>query len=144
MWLGATGMKARTYTRPDGTERTFGNTCWFTTIDHGRRHQPLRLMTEADNLRFGRAMGGRAAYERYDNYDAIEVPVVRAIPADYAGVMGVPISFLDKYCPEQFEIVKFRHGDDDKDLTVTEGGTTRTPYFRILVRHTAASLAGAL
>jgi hypothetical protein len=163
MWLGATGfMSDMVFAVPAGTaiaesdrakaERLgyvgnytrLGNSCWFTTIDHGKRHEPLRLMTEADNLRFGRAMSGKSAYERYDNYDAIEVPVVRAIPADYAGVMGVPISFLDKHCPEQFEIVKFRHGDDDKDLTVTEGGTTRTPYFRILVRHTAASLAGAL
>lgn len=80
---------------------------WFTNLDHGRRHEPLSLMTYADNLRYSRhkELRGRTAYQRYDNYDAIEVPYTDAIPADYDGVMGVPISFLDKYCPEQFEIV---------------------------------------
>ena len=58
-------------------------------------------------------------YAKYDNYNAIEVPFTDAIPSDYTGVMGVPISFLDKYCPEQFEIVKFRKGDDDRDLVYT-------------------------
>ena len=80
---------------------------WFTNIDHGRRHEPLPLMTMADNLRFSRhkEIKGKAAYDHYDNYDAIEVPFTDAIPSDYNGVMGVPISFLDKYCPEQFEIL---------------------------------------
>ena len=80
---------------------------WFTNIDHGRRHQPLALMTMADNLRFSKhkELKGKTAYDHYDNYDAIEVPFTDAIPLDYDGVMGVPISFLDKYCPEQFEIL---------------------------------------
>ena len=80
---------------------------WFTNIDHGRRHEPLPLMTMADNLRFSKhkELKGKTAYDRYDNYDAIEVPFTDAIPSDYDGVMGVPISFLDKYCPEQFEIL---------------------------------------
>ena len=78
---------------------------WLTNLEHGRRHEPLRLMTMADNLRFNRKMQGKEAYDHYDNYDAIEVPYTDAIPSDYDGVMGVPISFLDKYCPEQFEIV---------------------------------------
>ncbi len=80
---------------------------WFTNLDHGRRHEPLPLMTMADNLRFSRhkELKGKTAYDRYDNYDAIEVPFTDAIPSDYEGVMGVPISFLDKYCPEQFEIL---------------------------------------
>ena len=80
---------------------------WFTNIDHGRRHQPLSLMTMADNLKFSRhkEIKGKSAYEHYDNYDAIEVPFTDAIPSDYDGAMGVPISFLDKYCPEQFEIL---------------------------------------
>lgn len=80
---------------------------WFTNLDHGRRHEPLQLMTMADNLRYSRhkELRGKAAYDRYDNYDAIEVPYTDAIPSDYDGVMGVPISFLDKYCPEQFEII---------------------------------------
>ena len=81
-------------------------TCrWFTNLDHGRRHQPLALMTMADNLKFNKKMQGKTAYDRYDNYDAIEVPFTKAIPSDYDGVMGVPISFLDKYSPEQFEIL---------------------------------------
>ncbi len=81
--------------------------CWYTSIEHGRRHEPLPLMTMADNLRFSKhkEIKGKAAYDHYDNYDAIEVPFTDAIPSDYEGVMGVPISFLDKYCPEQFEIL---------------------------------------
>ena len=80
---------------------------WFTNIDHGRRHEPLPLMTMADNLRFSKhkELKGKSSYDHYDNYDAIEVPFTDAIPSDYDGVMGVPISFLDKYCPEQFEIL---------------------------------------
>lgn len=82
----------------------FRNCIWLTNIDHGRRHQPLALMTMADNLRFSKhkELKGKTAYDRYDNYDAIEVPFTDAIPSDYDGVMGVPISFLDKYCPEQY------------------------------------------
>ena len=80
---------------------------WFTNIDHGRRHKPLPLMSMSDNLRFSRhkELNNKAAYDCYDNYNAIEVPFTDAIPNDYTGVMGVPISWLDKYCPEQFEIV---------------------------------------
>jgi hypothetical protein len=83
-----------------------GNSCWFTNIDHGRRHEPLQLMTMADNLKYSRhkdLKGGE--YQRYDNYDAIEVPYVDAIPSDYNGCMGVPVTFLDKYNPDQFEIL---------------------------------------
>ena len=85
----------------------FRNCIWLTNVDHGRRHEPLSLMTMADNLRFSKhkELRGKQAYDRYDNYDAIEVPFTDAIPSDYEGVMGVPISFLDKYCPEQFEIL---------------------------------------
>jgi len=85
----------------------FRNVGWFTNIDHGRRHQKLPLMTTAENLKFSKhkELKGKPAYDRYDNYDAIEVPFTDAIPSDYASVMGVPISFLDKYNPEQFEIV---------------------------------------
>lgn len=79
---------------------------WFTCLDHGRRHQPLALMTEADNKKFSKhkEVNG-VGYQKYDNYDAIEVPFTDAIPSDYEGVMGVPITFLDKYSPEQFEII---------------------------------------
>ena len=90
-----------------GNYTRLGNSCWFTSIEHGRRHQALHLMCMADNLRFSKhkEIRGKAAYDHYDNYDAIEVPFTDAIPSDYDGVMGVPISFLIKYCPEQFEIL---------------------------------------
>lgn len=78
---------------------------WFTNIEHGRRHEPLPLMTMADNLKFNKKIVGTAAYQQYDNYNAIEVPFTNAIPSDFDGVMGVPISFLDKYNPDQFEIL---------------------------------------
>ena len=79
---------------------------WFTNIDHGRRHEPMQLMSMKDNLRFGRHVQLREnGYLRYENYDAIEVPFSDSIPNDYEGAMGVPITFLDKYCPEQFKIL---------------------------------------
>lgn len=80
--------------------------CWFTNLEHGRRHQPLQLMTMEDNIKFSKHKEVQGiGYQKYDNYDAIEVPFTDAIPSDYEGIMGVPISFLDKYCPEQFEIL---------------------------------------
>lgn len=80
--------------------------CWFTNIDHGHRHQPLQLMSMADNIKYSKHknINGRG-YNKYDNFEAIDVPYTDAIPNDYNEMMGVPISFLDKYCPEQFEIV---------------------------------------
>ena len=91
----------------------FRNCHWFTNLDHGRRHQKLSLMTTEDNLKFNKKMQGKTSYDRYDNYDAIEVPFTNAIPSDYYGVMGVPISFLDRYSPEQFEIVGLTSGRDE-------------------------------
>jgi hypothetical protein len=83
-----------------------GNSCWFANVDHGRRHEPLQLMSMAENLKFSKHGDIKGSeYLRYDNYDAIEVPYVDAIPGDYPGTMGVPITFLDKYNPEQFEIL---------------------------------------
>ncbi|MGN1099454.1 MAG: adenine-specific methyltransferase EcoRI family protein [Christensenellales bacterium] len=79
---------------------------WFTNIDHGRRHEALSLMSMADNIKFSKHKDIReSGYIKYDNYEAIEVPYSDAIPRDYDGIMGVPITFLDKYCPEQFEIL---------------------------------------
>ena len=99
----------------DGNRIVATNNClWLTNIEHGKRHQPLKLMSMADNQRFNKKLQKKAAYEQYDNYVAIEVPFSDAIPLDYEGVMGVPISFLDKYCPEQFEIV-------GSDSSVKEG-----------------------
>lgn len=125
LWLGATGNGSdMVFGVPEGTvvklpdkEKAarlgyegfytrLGNSCWFTNIDHGRRHQPLVLMSKADNKKFSKHKEVRGeGYKKYDNYDAIEIPFVDAIPSDYMGTMGVPISFLDKYSPEQFEIL---------------------------------------
>ena len=74
---------------------------WFTNLDHGRLHQPIPLMTKADVIKFLT----NKAFEKYENYNAIEVSLVKNIPSDYDGIMGVPISFLDKYSPEQFVII---------------------------------------
>jgi len=95
------------FTGTDGKKYAkMGNTCWFTNLDHGRRHEPLPLMTMAENKKFNTQIQKNASsYKKYDNYDAVEVPFTNAIPSDYKSVMGVPISFLDKYNPEQFEIL---------------------------------------
>ena len=125
-WMGATGfISDMVFGVPEGTivkesdkkkaERLgyfgnytrLGNSCWFTNIDHGRRHTPIRLMTMAENFKHSRHkdVRQRKKYDKYDNIDAIEIPYSDAIPSDYNGIMGVPISFIDKYCPEQFEII---------------------------------------
>lgn len=69
--------------------------CWFTNLDHKKRHEELLLYKKYNE----------EEYPKYDNYDAIEVGKTKDIPIDYNGIMGVPITFLDKYCPTQFEIV---------------------------------------
>lgn len=86
--------------------------CWMANLNHGKRHENLTLDTMAHNLKFNKKLikkfmsdYGKAEYLKYDNYDAIEVPFVECIPSDYDGVMGVPITFIDKYNPEQFEII---------------------------------------
>lgn len=127
-------------------------TGWYTNLDHGRRHQPLKLMTMAENLRYNKKMQGKDSYESYDNYNAIEVPFTECIPSDYDGIMGVPISFLNKHNPDQFEIIwqasgntrasapkdilkrlKYTpHRDDRGGCTVVNGKRT---YGRILIKH---------
>ena len=130
---------------------------WFTNIDHGRRHEPLQLMTMAENFKHSKhkEIRGRKEYIRYENYDAIEVPYTDAIPSDYEGAMGVPISFIDKYCPEQFVIIGQTQGDSGKELGLKpfprelkklnkslrdgqlyymEDGIPQKPYARILIR----------
>jgi hypothetical protein len=108
-------LKAEKLGYPSDDERDYtrqGNSCWFTNIDHGRRHEPLQLMTEADNIKFSKHSEVRGVgYLPYDNFNGIEVPFVDAIPSDYAGMMGVPITFLDRYNPDQFEIVGSSEGD---------------------------------
>lgn len=120
---------------------------WFTNLDHGKRHQPMTLMPYDDNLKFSKHKEIKEnGYQEYDNYNAIEVSFTDAIPSDYDGVMGVPISFLDKYSPEQFEIVG--SDTDVKDGKLPElikpnwnGKIDRgyvngkRIYSRILIRH---------
>lgn len=115
---------------------------WFTNIEHGRRHEPLALMTMRDNLRYSKRkeLRGKTAYDKFDNYDAINVPFTEAIPSDYDGVMGVPITFLDKYCPEQFEFVAFRKGEDGKDL-IYSYNTDKTILQNT---HSATSIPGMI
>lgn len=127
-----------------------GNSCWFTNIEHGRRHDPLQLMTMEDNKRFNNKIVklGDQAYPKYDNYDAIEVSFTDAIPSDFPGVMGVPISFLDKYSPEQFEILGSQRWAKSPELLAVYTGTVNPPendkktlvnrretYDRIFIRH---------
>ena len=86
--------------------RRMGNICWFTNVDIEKRHENMVLFRNYTP----------ELYPKYDNYDAINVNKTVDIPCDYYGVMGVPITFLDKYNPDQFEIVAFRKGNDGKDL----------------------------
>ena len=137
---------------------------WFTNLEHGRRHEPMQLMTMADNIRFGHHKEVREqGYPKYETYDAIEVPYADAIPSDYNDVMGVPITFLDRYCPEQFVIVgcdikgiaelvgikpigkewmaKYRaaggtghYTSNMRSLVYIGNGIPQKTYFRILIR----------
>jgi hypothetical protein len=141
LWLGATGNGSdMVFAVPAGSEVSesdkqkaerlgyigdytrLGNSCWFTDLDHGRRHQPLPLMTMADNLKYSKhkEIKGKKSYDVYDNYDAIEVPFTDSIPSDYDEAMGVPISFLDKYSPEQFEIMGITDRDNNSGLKTRE------------------------
>jgi len=94
--------------------KPFGNICWYTTVDLQKHHEPL-LLTERYSPE---------KYPKYDNYDAIEVSKVNEIPCDYYGVMGVPITYMYKHNPEQFEIVDIIYPVlNDRNL-----------YIRILIR----------
>ena len=101
--------------------RSMGNITWFTNLDHSKRHEELILYKKYSP----------EEYPNYDNYDAINVNKVAEIPADFSGAIGVPITFLDKYNPEQFEILKFRKGNDERDLSING----KCPYFRIVIRN---------
>ena len=119
-----------------------GNSCWFTNIDHGRRHEPLQLMTTEDNIKFSKHKEVRnVGYLRYDNYDAIEVPFTDAIPADYDGTMGVPITYLDKYNPDQFEIVGITDRGNEYGLKLREYDKSDAPNAGDLNRRAALKLA---
>ncbi len=107
---------------------------WFTNLDHGRRHQPLQLMTEAEIIKFST----KKPFEKYDNYDAIEISLVKNIPSDYKGVMGVPVSFLDSYNPDQFEILGSNRGVDQDPNKIYGRGSYlngKEIYKRLFIRH---------
>lgn len=112
------------------------NCLWLTNLDHGRRHRPLELMTMADNIKFSKHKQVREGkYPHYDNYDAIDVPFTDSIPDDYDGVMGVPVTFLDKYNPEQFEIKGLdRYVEDNPHYGHRFTINGKETYARILIR----------
>lgn len=99
------------------------NCLWLTNLDNFKRHEDIELTKTY--------FGNEAEYPTYDNYDGINVDKTENIPMDYEGYMGVPITFLHKFNPEQFEIIKFRKGNDEKDLSI-DG---KCPYFRILIKN---------
>ncbi|NLE26453.1 MAG: DNA methyltransferase [Clostridiaceae bacterium] len=133
----------------DGNRIVATNNClWLTNIDHGKRHQPLPLMTMSDNIKFSshKEVKGKK-YKKYDNYNAIEVPYTDAIPDDYGGVIGVPITFLDKYNPDQFEIIGatesegkgFSEGLWDKNSNISQPLVSgKKVYKRIFIKHKTA------
>jgi hypothetical protein len=163
IWLGATrnGVGSMWFevllSAPDKTGQkivdgkkfqTVGSSAWFTSLDHGLRHQPLVLMTEADNRKFSKREDLKnLGYQKYDNYDVIEIAQVQTIPSDYTGVMGVPITFLSKYNPDQFEILGSRRwaksnvleslyrGDKTFDTDFSTFVQGRETYDRIFIRH---------
>lgn len=108
-----------TYDKNTGLVK-FGNINWYTNLDTTKRHESLTLYKKYTPEK----------YPHYDNYDAINVNKVAEIPCDWDGIIGVPITFIDKYNPEQFKIIRFRKGDNGKDLVVNG----KNPYFRVLIK----------
>ena len=98
------------------------NCLWLTNLDNFKRHEDISLIKKY--------FGNENEYPKYDNYDGINVDKTKDIPLDYNGAMGVPITFLHKFNPKQFEIIKFRKGDNEKDLSING----QCPYFRILIK----------
>ena len=130
------GKKGSNYRIVNGKVMGRSASVWCTNLDHGRRHQKLPLMTMEENLRFSKhkEIKGKAAYDHYDNYEAIEVPFTDAIPSDYDGAMGVPISFLDKYNPDQFEILGITDRDNNSGVKTKEYSEADVPNFGDLNR----------
>ena len=98
------------------------NCLWLTNLNTSKRHENISLTK--------RYFGNEKEYPKYDNYNGININKTKDIPLDYNGHMGVPITFLHKFNPNQFEIIKFRKGDDEKDLSING----KCPYFRIIVK----------
>lgn len=96
---------------------------WLTNLEFDQRHQDLNLTKVYK--------GHEESYPKYENCNGININRTQDIPKDYSGIMGVPITFLHKYNPDQFEIVRFRKGDDGKDLKLPN----KSLYFRILIRN---------
>ena len=120
MWMGCASIKE--FKKPCGEIQKFGNMTWYTNMEHKSRNDEIKLWQKYTP----------EEYPQYDNYDAINVDKVVDIPEDYEGYMGVPITFMDKYNPEQFEIVRFRKGNDNKDLRLPCG---KEPFTRIIIRN---------
>lgn len=131
-WLVENKKEGSAYKIIDGVVMgRLASACWYTNIDHSKRHELLEtpyLYSKKDDLY-------PDLYPKFDNYDGINVNKNTEIPMDYTGAMGVPITFVGIYNPEQFEIIKFRKGDDDKDLSVNG----KCPYFRILIKRKAGN-----
>ena len=151
VWLGySTPTSFRTPANEDGVEENkVVPSWWYTSIPHGKRYEPMSLMNMADNKRFSKTYENyEHAYKKYDNYNAIEVPRINIIPSDYKGIMGVPISFLVKYCPEQFEILGTQRWSKSQELLDAYTGNLNPPekdkkttineketYDRIFIKH---------
>ena len=118
---------------------------WFTNIDHGRRHEEIPLMTKEDNILYSKhkEIKGKG-YLHYVNYDAIDVPYSDAIPIDYDGIMGVPITFLDKYCPDQFEILGITDRGNEYGIKTKEFTSEDSPIYGDLNRRGAIFVDGVL
>lgn len=168
LWIGATANNSdMVFAVPEGAEVSekdrekaaklgyvgnytrLGNACWFTNLEHGRRHEKLGLITRVDNLRYNKKLIRKLDrdfnvddYPKYDNYNAIEIPFVDAIPSDYNGIMGVPTTFLAKYNPEQFKLLGIMNtGEENKGIRYEDTPHGRPIvngkeiYIRILIEH---------
>ena len=128
VWFGYTSPKI--FITPDRTEKKFGNILWYTNLESGKRHCRIDLK----NCYYGNENN----YPKYDNYDAIEVSKVVNIPKDYYGLMGVPVTFLNKYCPEQFELIGHDHDlTGDGGAGISDGQFIckgKNVYKRILIK----------
>ena len=127
LWIGINNV--HTFNTQNGGTKTFGNICWYTNLTHPKRNEEIYLYKTYN----------KESYPKYDNYDAIEVSKVDEIPEDYDGVMGVPITFLDKYCPTQFEIVgcSYQYGDCGKHIDGKGWGVSvnnKDIYKRIFIK----------
>ena len=114
--------------------------CWYTNLEHGKRHERMVMDTMENNLRYNQKLIKKISeygtYPKYDGQDVIEVPYVDAIPSDYDGVMGVPVTFLDRYNPEQFELIgEAKHGIDGEFDRFSPAINGKDMFTRLLIRN---------